>query len=259
VCNFYKDNPYTEGQFKLALQESGNAPVVTHTLAAVDGSMVCSQVSEENGKCLQYSPSATNGAVLTESYADRYGIPPPVLCQGVQLTQCMDETLEYDTETCVCASYQTDTELTADVVFQPPKDFTGTITFHYEVQQYDFCTPPESRAETLITDGDGTRRVNQCGGRPARDTRTCNTGSERGPGCSQQTVNTGFIPVTLVVREHQCVTDEAYCVNGDCQKPGGCLCNEGWFGDRCDMERTSGAPAAAATFAGLAGLAALLA
>ena len=36
VCNFYKDNPYTEGQFKLALQESGNAPVVTHTLAAVD-------------------------------------------------------------------------------------------------------------------------------------------------------------------------------------------------------------------------------
>merc|ERR1711871_1272329 len=172
------------------------------------------------------------------------GRPEPNLCTGAQLTACMDETLEYDTETGVCASYSTDTELTADFVFQPPKDFTGTITFHYEVQQYDYCTPPEARA-------------NQCGGRNARDTRSCGPGS--GPGCSQQTVNTGFIPVTLVVREHQCVMDESYCVNGSCGKPGGCVCDEGYFGERCDMVRTSGAAAASATLAGLAGLTALLA
>jgi len=250
VCNFYKDNPYTEGAFKVALEETGNganaAPVVTHTLSPVDGSMICQPgaVSAE-GKCLQYSPGATNGAVITgEDYLTRYGRDPPVLCTGAELTACMDETLEYDTVDCVCASHSTDTELTADFVFQPPKDFTGTITFHYEVQQYDFCTPPESRA-------------NQCGGRAARSTRNCNTGS--GTGCAQQTVNTGFIPVTLVVREHQCVTDTEYCIHGTCGMPGGCVCEEGYTGDRCDIQRTSGAAAASATLAGLAGLAALLA
>ena len=243
MCNFYKDNPYTEGAFKVALSEQNGAPEVDYTLQPVDGSMICSR--QDGDKCVEYIPSETNGAlVVGEDYLTRYGKDPPNLCAGAQLTQCMDETLEYDTADCTCGSYSTDTELTADFVFMPPTDFVGTITFQYEIRQYDFCTPPEARA-------------NQCGGRAARSTVNCNQGT--GSGCSQHTVDTGFIPVTLVIRESQCVTDAAYCVHGTCNAPGGCECDEGFFGQRCDMERTSGAPAVSATVALLAGLVALFA
>lgn len=253
VCNFYKDNPYTEGAFKVAVRESNGQPPVTYTTTPVDGSMVCAQADTANtAQCREYVPSATHGLILTESYAERYGKPEPNLCTDDAMTQCMDETIDLDETTCTCGSYHTDTELTADFVFSPPKDFTGTITFQYEIRQYDFCTPSEVRTQT----GGGET---QCSNRAARSTRTCSDTRGGGAGCSEQSVNSGFIPVTLLVRESQCVTDESYCVHGTCQKPGGCECEEGWFGPRCDQERTSGAGAVSATLAGLAGLVALLA
>merc|ERR1711871_1934211 len=247
VCNFYKDNPYTEGAFKVALRENSGQTAITYTVAAVDGSMTCApDGTDDQGKCREYVPTATHGAILTQDYNERYGKSPPELCQGAMMTQCMDESLDFDDDsvTCTCGSYQTDTELTADFVLTPPKDFTGQITFQYEIRQYDFCTPPESRAD-------------QCDGRAARSTQSCDNGV--GSGCSQHSVNSGFIPVTLVVRESQCVSDPTYCVNGQCDAPGGCMCEDGWFGPRCDMERTSGATCVSATLAGLVGLLALFA
>merc|ERR1711871_932091 len=252
VCNFYKDNPYTEGAFKVALRENSGQTAITYTVAAVDGSMTCApDGTDDQGKCREYVPTATHGAILTQDYNERYGKSPPELCQGAMMTQCMDESLDFDDDsvTCTCGSYQTDTELTADFVFTPPKDFTGTITFQYEIRQYDFCTPSEVRTQAGST--------SECADRPPRSTRDCDTGT--GPGCSEQYVDSGFIPVTLVIRESQCVEDASYCVNGECGMPGGCVCEDGWFGPRCDMERISGAAAASATLAGLAGLVALLA
>ena len=87
VCNFYKDNPYTEGAFKVALREQGGAPDVQYTVAAVDGTF------NADG-----TPTSTHGQVITgEDYATRYGQAEPNMCQGADLTACMDETLEFDT------------------------------------------------------------------------------------------------------------------------------------------------------------------
>lgn len=139
------------------------------------------------------------------------------------------------------------------------------------MRQYDFCTPPEFRA-------------GQCpAGRASRGTQSCNQGT--GSGCSQQSVNTGFIPVTLVVRESPCVDNgkytrsicrclyvwvyfdrllastDAYCgPHGTCAKPGGCICNPEYSGRQCDQQRSSGASVATVSAVGIvAAVVALLA
>ena len=67
--------------------EQGGAPDVRYTVAAVDGTF------NADG-----TPTSTHGQVITgEDYATRYGQAEPNMCQGADLTACMDETLEFDT------------------------------------------------------------------------------------------------------------------------------------------------------------------
>jgi hypothetical protein len=209
TCNYYRDDPHIEGAFQIVLKTTAQKLDVRYDLRPVD----------VNGNILATATNSSCPATYTASecsYWSRYGRAPPKLCTGDLLDQCLTGKMDLDVAAndCVCGSYQTDTELNADFRFVPPSGFTGTIKFEYIVAQASW-TP-------------STGRDNICSGRGG------------GGSCSEQDANTGYIPVTLVFKEFECAGIPGYCgSHGTCMAPGGCECEDGWMGDKCDMARSS--------------------
>ena len=113
--NFYLDNPYTEGAFRVLFEEVNGVPNFVYSLEPIDG----------NGTAI--SISTASATQKRTDYTTRYSRAPPEICTGALLNQCLAGSMDLDTNTCVCGMHQTDTELNADFMFVPPKGFTGTI------------------------------------------------------------------------------------------------------------------------------------
>lgn len=100
---------HEQGAYTLTLKETGGVPDFSVTVAPVD---------------------ASGAVVAGETYEARYGRPEPELCTGDKLAQCLTGTMDLDVESCVCGSYQLDTELngTAPSPQRPPRSCAGRLS-----------------------------------------------------------------------------------------------------------------------------------